>query len=56
MKDGISAKKIIGFVPEESPLYEGMSVKEYLLFFSEIFGIDRYTAVERMNQCAIGFS
>lgn len=49
-KNKIEIKKIIGFIPEDSPLYESMYVRDYLLFFSEIFQIDKKTADERIEK------
>jgi ABC-2 type transport system ATP-binding protein len=37
--DGI--RQMIGYLPEESRLYETMRVNEYLTFFGEIYGMDR---------------
>ncbi|MFA5002449.1 MAG: ABC transporter ATP-binding protein, partial [Methanolinea sp.] len=33
-------KQMIGYLPEESRLYETMKVDEYLTFFGEIYGMD----------------
>jgi len=49
LKDSIEIKKNLGFLPEESPLYENMTVNEYLLFFSEIYGVPRKTASARIE-------
>lgn len=49
-KDEIKIKKIIGFIPEDSPLYESMYIRDYLLFFAEIFGIDKKTANRRIEK------
>ncbi len=48
-KHSIEIKKHLGFLPEESPLYESMTVTEYLLFFSELYGLSRKTAIERID-------
>lgn len=47
-RDSITVKKSMGFLPEESPLYESMDVTEYLLFFSELYGLPRETALDRI--------
>jgi ABC-2 type transport system ATP-binding protein len=47
--DGKAVKKNIGYLPEESPLYENMTVSEYLLFFSELYGMPRKRAKERID-------
>ena len=38
-KHGKDLKKMIGFLPEENPLYEEMTVEEYLRFWADIKGI-----------------
>jgi len=47
-KDSIAIKKSLGFLPEESPLYESMNVTEYLLFFSELYGLPKRIALDRI--------
>jgi ABC-2 type transport system ATP-binding protein len=41
--DIISAKKIIGYLPENNPLYTEMYVKEYLGYVARIYGIKKNT-------------
>ncbi|MEZ5334440.1 MAG: ATP-binding cassette domain-containing protein [Methanolobus sp.] len=31
-EDSVEIKSFLGFLPEESPLYEGMEVEDYLMF------------------------
>ncbi len=42
-------KHFIGYLPEESPLYENMTVTEYLLFFAELYGVPKRQARERID-------
>lgn len=49
VKDSIPVKKVLGYLPEESPLYESMTVTEYLLFFAELYNISKKVARERMT-------
>jgi len=49
-KDGIAIKKSMGFLPEESPLYESMNATEYLLFFSELYGLPKKIALDRIDE------
>ena len=49
-RDGRQIKKSTGYLPEESPLYENMTVVEYLLFFSEIYRIPRKQAEEQIDR------
>ena len=46
----IAAKKKIGYLPENPPLYMDMTVKEYLSFVSEIKGIPSKEKKDRMNR------
>lgn len=47
--DPVRVKSILGFLPEESPLYEGMYVEDYLLFFGELYDIDKHIARKRIT-------
>lgn len=49
-KDSRQIKRFIGYLPEESPLYENMTVMEYLLFFSEIYQVPRKQAVAQIDR------
>jgi ABC-2 type transport system ATP-binding protein len=48
-KESIYVKRFMGYLPEESPLYENMTVMEYLLFFSELYKVPRREAKERID-------
>ncbi len=48
--DARMIKQRLGFLPEESPLYEGMTADDYLMFFAEIYGIGRMDASGRIKQ------
>ena len=43
-------KKSIGYMPEESALYENMTVSEYLLFFSELYDVSASAARRRIGE------
>jgi len=47
-KESTYVKQFIGYLPEESPLYDNMTVAEYLTFFSELYNIPRQEAQERI--------
>ena len=49
-KNSRKIKQKLGFLPEESPLYEGMTAIDYLMFFSEIYGIEKETALTRVRE------
>lgn len=40
----------IGFLPEESPVYDKMTAHSYLKFFADLYDIDKRTAKERMDR------
>ena len=50
MKEEIEVKRRIGFLPEESPLYEQMTVKDYLIFFAELYGLDTSEALVKIEE------
>ena len=37
--DPVRLKRILGYLPEDSHLYETMTVRSYLTFFGEIYGM-----------------
>jgi ABC-2 type transport system ATP-binding protein len=53
-----SCKRMIGYLPEKPPLYDEMSVEEYLLFVSELREVlrkaNRAHVREIMDLCALG--
>ena len=49
-KESVKIKQHIGYLPEESPLYEAMTAPQYLLFFSELYGMPRQKALKRIDQ------
>jgi len=49
-KNSRKIKQKLGFLPEESPLYEGMTAIDYLMFFAEIYGIEKETASTRIKE------
>jgi ABC-2 type transport system ATP-binding protein len=49
-REGTRIKSFIGYLPEESPFYENMTVNEYLMFFSELYRIPRSVARDRIHR------
>jgi ABC-2 type transport system ATP-binding protein len=47
--DEPAARQRLGFLPEESPLYEEMTARSYLRFFADLYDVDRETATERIE-------
>jgi len=48
-RESTYVKRFIGYLPEESPLYENMTVTEYLMFFSELYELPKRKARERIE-------
>ncbi|MCL7474755.1 MAG: ABC transporter ATP-binding protein [Methanosarcinales archaeon] len=48
--DNIAIKKIIGYLPEDSPLYENMKTRDYLRFFAAIHDIGKEEADRRIDK------
>ena len=46
----LELKRILGYLPEDSHLYETMTVRSYLTFFGEIYGMERDTINEKAGQ------
>ncbi len=42
-------RRHLGFLPEESPVYEDMTPRSYLRFFASLYDVDRETADERIG-------
>ncbi len=49
-KESAYVKQFVGYLPEESPLYENMTVTEYLEFFSELYKLPKQKAAERIDE------
>jgi ABC-2 type transport system ATP-binding protein len=41
IRDPVALKETLGYLPEESRLYETMTAEDYLAFFGEIYGLSR---------------
>jgi ABC-2 type transport system ATP-binding protein len=48
-REGTYVKRFLGYLPEESPLYENLTVNEYLRFFSELYDMPPVRARERID-------
>jgi ABC-2 type transport system ATP-binding protein len=48
-KESIRVKQRIGYLPEESSLYEAMTARQYLLFFSELYQMPQQKALQRID-------
>lgn len=50
VKDPLALKQNLGYLPEESRLYETMTAENYLAFFGEIYGLSPQEIKVRSNQ------
>jgi ABC-2 type transport system ATP-binding protein len=48
-KESTYVKQFIGYLPEESPLYENMTAAEYLMFFSELYEMPKREAKKQID-------
>ncbi|MBN2659402.1 MAG: ATP-binding cassette domain-containing protein [Spirochaetales bacterium] len=51
-KDPIEAKKLIGYLPESSPIYPDMLVYDYLDYIAQVRGIDKSVKTKRLKDLA----
>ncbi|MFN8597877.1 MAG: ABC transporter ATP-binding protein [Anaerolineae bacterium] len=49
-RDAVKAKQHIGYLPEDSPLYDNLTAREYLLFFAELYGLSKAVAQPRIDE------
>ncbi len=49
-KESTLAKRDIGYLPEENPLYENMTAREYLTFFAELYGLPAAKTRARIDE------
>ena len=50
VRDPVALKEMLGYLPEESRLYETMTAEDYLAFFGEIYGIEKEEIVLRTRR------
>ena len=48
-EDPLQTKRVVGYLPEQNPLYPDMYVKEYLLFVAETYGLGK-EKYKRVNE------
>jgi ABC-2 type transport system ATP-binding protein len=51
--DSLAARAVIGYLPENNPLYPDMSVLEYLEFVAEVRGVERGEARKRIKEVVL---
>ena len=47
--DGKAARKLIGYLPENNPLYDDLRVREYLYFRAALKGVPRKKSIEQVE-------
>jgi len=50
VKEPIKAKSILGYVPDKAFLYEKLTAREFLIFISSIYKIQKSEALSRIDQ------
>lgn len=50
VKQPVTAKKYIGYLPENPPLYKDMTVNDYITFAAELKGLKGKDKVNRVNK------
>ncbi len=48
VRESMAVRRVIGYLPEHAPLYEDMTVTEYLKFIAEVRGLKGKTRSERL--------
>ena len=48
-KSELEIKKIIGFMPEESSTYDTMTIKDYIVFFGQMYDVGKKKIHERLS-------
>jgi ABC-2 type transport system ATP-binding protein len=56
LKNPDAVKQVLGYLPEESRLYETMTVDDYLRFFGEIYGLPKETIRSRGSELLASLS
>ncbi len=49
VKDSMAVRRVIGYLPEHAPLYEDMTVTEYLSFIADVRGLRGAQRAERLK-------
>jgi ABC-2 type transport system ATP-binding protein len=55
VKEPIKAKSIFGYVPDKAFLYEKLKGREFLKFIASIHGIEKSTAIKRIDELLVLF-
>ncbi len=50
VRDSVAARRKLGYLPEQVPLYDDMSVREYLTFWAQLRGVPRSSVPTRVEK------
>jgi len=50
VRDSVAARRKLGYLPEQVPLYDDMSVREYLTFWAQLRGVSRSSVPTRVEK------
>ncbi len=53
--DGVTARRLISYVPDQPFLYEKLSGREFLLFVARMYGMDPAATMSRINELSEQF-
>jgi ABC-2 type transport system ATP-binding protein len=56
VRDGVAARRLLAYVPDEPYLYERLSGREFLDFTARVYGLDRGTFRARLEQAVAHFA
>ncbi len=51
VSDGVEARKLLAYVPDEPYLFERLTGREFLDFTARIYGLDQAAFLERIREC-----
>ena len=51
VSDGVAARKLLAYVPDEPYLFERLTGREFLDFTARIYGLPQDTFIERLAEC-----
>ena len=54
--DGVAARRLVAYVPDEPYLYDRLTGREFLDFTARIYGLDRETFAKRLAEVSARFS
>ena len=56
VSDGVAARQLLAYVPDEPYLYDRLTGREFLDFTARVYGLDRQTFARRLDEVSERFS